>query len=65
MKKILSILLQVLICIYGLFLFLSVSAFIYVYWDGEKSVPGQIYYVYNIDMEQFKLKYKKLYSKDF
>ena len=45
MKKKLSILLRVSICIYGLYLLLSVCAYIYIYWDGEKSVTGQVYYL--------------------
>lgn len=64
MKKKLSVLLRVLFCIYGLYLLISVCAYIYVYWDGKNTVPGQKYYLYNIDMDEFRSKYKKLYSND-
>ena len=64
MKKILSLFSRMFIGIYVVYLVSSVFAYFYIYWSGENSVPGQIYYMNNINMNTFRLKYEKLCSSE-
>ncbi len=64
MRKLFILILWIIIGIYGLYLISSICIYIYMKWDGSKTVAGQMYYIDSLDMLSFRQKYEYFYLND-
>ena len=64
MRKMYILILLLITGTYGIYLISSVCNYIYMRWDGSKTVAGQMYYISSLDMQSFGQKYEYLCSND-